>query len=127
MLGSQQLSELPDSSDQLDPYVLSLRRSALQAAELPAVRTFSSGFLLKFLRARDFDVELSLKVQPPLSLPHGLQNSSTQLRDQIHPETDLCGTLNKFVNDGNKVLMIITYLRAADRQCGVQQRPRGLT
>lgn len=32
------------------------------AGGLPGVRTFSNGFLLKFLRARDFDVELALKV-----------------------------------------------------------------
>ncbi|XP_029380994.1 alpha-tocopherol transfer protein [Echeneis naucrates] len=56
------LMELPDCSDQLQPYVLSLRQRALQASELSRVRTFSDGFLLKFLRARDFDVELSLKL-----------------------------------------------------------------
>ncbi|XP_070701228.1 alpha-tocopherol transfer protein [Pempheris klunzingeri] len=56
------LTELPDDSEQLGPYVSSLRRGALQAAELSAVRSFSDGFLLRFLRARDFDVELSLKL-----------------------------------------------------------------
>uniref|UniRef100_A0A7N6ANP8 Alpha-tocopherol transfer protein n=1 Tax=Anabas testudineus TaxID=64144 RepID=A0A7N6ANP8_ANATE len=58
----QALNELPDDSELLDPYVSSLRRRALQTRELSAVRSFSDGFLLKFLRARDFDVELSLKL-----------------------------------------------------------------
>ncbi|KAM9349808.1 alpha-tocopherol transfer protein [Symphorus nematophorus] len=61
-MNGPQLSELPDDSEQLGPSVSSLRRRALQAGELPAVRTFSDGFLIKFLRARDFDVELSLKL-----------------------------------------------------------------
>ncbi|XP_071347397.1 alpha-tocopherol transfer protein isoform X1 [Trachinotus anak] len=61
-MNGPQLSELPDDSEQLQPYVVSLRRGALQASELSAVRTLSDGFLLKFLRARDFDVDLSLKL-----------------------------------------------------------------
>ncbi|XP_041805408.1 alpha-tocopherol transfer protein [Chelmon rostratus] len=61
-MNGPQLSELPDDAEQLRPYVSSLRRGALQAGELSAVRTFSQGFLLRFLRARDFDVELSLKL-----------------------------------------------------------------
>ncbi|XP_074545111.1 alpha-tocopherol transfer protein [Halichoeres trimaculatus] len=56
------LNELPDGSEELEPFVGSLRRRALQSSELSAVRTFSDGFLLKFLRARDFDVDLSLKL-----------------------------------------------------------------
>lgn len=56
------LNELPDGSEQLEPFVSSLRRRALQSSELSAVRTFSDGFLIKFLRARDFDVDLSLKL-----------------------------------------------------------------
>lgn len=61
-MNGPQLTELPDDSEQLGPFVSSLRRRAVQASELSAVRTFSDGFLIKFLRARDFDVELSLKV-----------------------------------------------------------------
>lgn len=61
-MNGPQLSELPDDSELLDPYVSSLRRAALQATELTGVRAFSRGFLLKFLRARDFDVELSIKL-----------------------------------------------------------------
>ena len=61
-MNGPQLSELPDDAEQLGPHVSNLRRRALQASELSAVRTFSDGFLIKFLRARDFDVELALKV-----------------------------------------------------------------
>ncbi|XP_038574868.1 alpha-tocopherol transfer protein [Micropterus salmoides] len=61
-MNGPQLSELPDDSEQLRPHVSSLRRRALQASELSAVRTFSDAFLCKFLRARDFDEELSLKL-----------------------------------------------------------------
>lgn len=60
-MDGSQLSELPDQSELLAPSVSSLRRRAL-LADLSGVRTFSDGFLLKFLRARDFDVELALKV-----------------------------------------------------------------
>uniref|UniRef100_A0A3B3ZNV3 CRAL/TRIO N-terminal domain-containing protein n=1 Tax=Periophthalmus magnuspinnatus TaxID=409849 RepID=A0A3B3ZNV3_9GOBI len=57
-----ELTELADESEELVPYVSSLRRAALQAPELTGVRALSHGFLLKFLRARDFDVELALKL-----------------------------------------------------------------
>ncbi|XP_024865160.1 alpha-tocopherol transfer protein isoform X3 [Kryptolebias marmoratus] len=61
-MDGRQLSELPDDSEQLRPYVVSLRRAALQAEELQAVRSFSDGFLIRFLRARDFDTAQSLKL-----------------------------------------------------------------
>uniref|UniRef100_A0A3Q4C033 CRAL-TRIO domain-containing protein n=1 Tax=Mola mola TaxID=94237 RepID=A0A3Q4C033_MOLML len=61
-MNGPQLCELPDDSGQLRPFVNSLRRKAVQDVELSAVSTFSDGFLIKFLRARDFDVELSLKL-----------------------------------------------------------------
>lgn len=61
-MNGPQLNELPDDAEELGPHVSNLRRRALQASELSAVRTFSDGFLIKFLRARDFDVELALKL-----------------------------------------------------------------
>ena len=64
-MSEPQLCELPDDSGQLRPFVSSLRRKAEQDVEPSAVSTFSDGFLIKFLRARDFDVELSLKVSTP--------------------------------------------------------------
>ncbi|XP_060899813.1 alpha-tocopherol transfer protein [Labrus mixtus] len=56
------LIALPDGSEDFGPFLSSLRRGALQGSELPADTSFSDGFLMKFLRARDFDVELSLKL-----------------------------------------------------------------
>ncbi|XP_033838354.1 alpha-tocopherol transfer protein [Periophthalmus magnuspinnatus] len=61
-MNGPELTELADESEELVPYVSSLRRAALQAPELTGVRALSHGFLLKFLRARDFDVELALKL-----------------------------------------------------------------
>ncbi|XP_058506535.1 alpha-tocopherol transfer protein [Solea solea] len=61
-MNGPELSELPDDSPQLQPHVSELRRRALQATQLTAVSALSDGFLIKFLRARDFDVELSLKL-----------------------------------------------------------------
>lgn len=61
MSGSE-LNELPDECTELQPFVVSLRRAAGQATELAGHRALSHGFLLKFLRARDFDVELALKL-----------------------------------------------------------------
>lgn len=61
-MSGPQLNELPDESKELAPYVSSLRQAALQAPELSGLRPLSHGFLLKFLRARDFDVELALKL-----------------------------------------------------------------
>ncbi|XP_049888864.1 alpha-tocopherol transfer protein [Epinephelus moara] len=61
-MSGPQPSEFPDDWEQLERCVSVLRRRALQASELSAVRTFSDQFLIKFLRARDGDVELSLKL-----------------------------------------------------------------
>ncbi|KAM8849574.1 alpha-tocopherol transfer protein [Spinachia spinachia] len=61
-MNGAQLSEFPDDSELLRPAVSGLRRRALQAGELSAVSNFSGKFLIKFLRARDFDEDLSLKL-----------------------------------------------------------------
>lgn len=61
-MNGPELSELPDESERLQPYVSRLRQAAEQAAGGPAGPPLSDGFLIRFLRARDFDVELSLKV-----------------------------------------------------------------
>ncbi|XP_071368330.1 alpha-tocopherol transfer protein isoform X2 [Centroberyx affinis] len=72
MDGSQltgpQLNDLPDDSELLRPYVSGLRQRA-RAQLLPlCTLDFSDGFLIRFLRARDFDVELALKDSFPLKV-----------------------------------------------------------
>lgn len=62
VMNGAELSELPDESEQLRAFVSRLRQAADEAGGGPAGPPLSDGFLLKFLRARDFDVELSLKV-----------------------------------------------------------------
>lgn len=62
-MSGPELNELPDESEELEPFVSSLRRAAGQAGgALTGEAALSRGFLLKFLRARDFDVELGLKL-----------------------------------------------------------------
>ncbi|XP_056276808.1 alpha-tocopherol transfer protein [Pseudoliparis swirei] len=61
-MDAAQLGELPDDAPPLRPHVRGLRLRALRARELAAGTTFSTPFLLRFLRARDFDEELSLKL-----------------------------------------------------------------
>ncbi|XP_072296619.1 alpha-tocopherol transfer protein [Eucyclogobius newberryi] len=67
-MSGPELTELPDEAEALVPYVSSLRRAALQAPGfVPELAPdlapeLTRGFLLKFLRARDFDVELALKL-----------------------------------------------------------------
>ncbi|TNN37088.1 Alpha-tocopherol transfer protein [Liparis tanakae] len=61
-MDAAQLRELPDDAPPLRPHVRVLRLRALR--ELPAGTSFSTAFLLRFLRARDFDQELSLKWNP---------------------------------------------------------------
>lgn len=87
-MSGPQLNELPDDAEQLGGFVRRLRRSALRSGELPAAATLSDGFLLKFLRARDFDVELSLKV-----LRLFRENKSVQQPAELHQR--LAGSTQK--------------------------------
>ncbi|XP_068604881.1 alpha-tocopherol transfer protein [Brachionichthys hirsutus] len=61
-MNGSQLNGLPDDAEQLRPYLSALRSRALQSGELSESEGFSHGFLLRFLRARDFDLDLSLKL-----------------------------------------------------------------
>jgi hypothetical protein len=57
------LNSLPDDSNVVQRYLLQLRQKAQKDVIDPQDRlNWSDSFLIKFLRARDFDVELSLKV-----------------------------------------------------------------
>lgn len=104
-----QLNELPDACEELGPYVSSLRRAALQAPELAGVRALSHGFLLRFLRARDFDVELALKLllnyqrwrveSPDISSCLSPQSVLGLLQDHYH------GVLPQRDHSGSRVLL----------------------
>ncbi|XP_028327708.1 alpha-tocopherol transfer protein [Gouania willdenowi] len=54
--------EVPDESVQVGPIVVLLRSRALQSTELASAQTLSDQFLIKFLRARDLDVDQALKL-----------------------------------------------------------------
>lgn len=53
-----ELNELPDDSNVIKPYIVKLKQRARNEFDLD----FSDGFLMRFLRARDFDLELSFKM-----------------------------------------------------------------
>ncbi|CAB1317636.1 unnamed protein product [Coregonus sp. 'balchen'] len=58
-----ELNSLPDDSNFVKPYLLELRQRAQKDIIDPQESlNWSDSFLIKFLRARDFDVELSLKL-----------------------------------------------------------------
>ncbi|XP_036374534.1 alpha-tocopherol transfer protein [Megalops cyprinoides] len=57
-----ELHDLPNDSHFLKPYLLRLRQKAEQEAVLRDHLDLSDNFLIRFLRARDFDVDLALKL-----------------------------------------------------------------
>ncbi|KAG7269253.1 hypothetical protein CRUP_024176, partial [Coryphaenoides rupestris] len=59
--GSAELSFLPEDSDPVQSFVARLRLRAQRELDPLHALDLSDGFLIKFLRARDFDLELSLK------------------------------------------------------------------
>lgn len=60
-----QLSALPDHSPLLQPSLAELRRRTGAAGAPLAGRLLSDAFLLRFLRARDFDLDLAWRVRGP--------------------------------------------------------------
>ncbi|XP_068839570.1 alpha-tocopherol transfer protein isoform X4 [Capricornis sumatraensis] len=57
-----QLSALPDHSPLLQPSLAELRRRTGAAGAPLAGRQLSDAFLLRFLRARDFDLDLAWRI-----------------------------------------------------------------
>uniref|UniRef100_A0A667YU53 Tocopherol (alpha) transfer protein n=1 Tax=Myripristis murdjan TaxID=586833 RepID=A0A667YU53_9TELE len=61
VMNGSQLNDLPDDSEVLRPYISALRQRARSQLHPAGTLDFSDAFLIRFLRARDFDVELALK------------------------------------------------------------------
>lgn len=59
---SEKLNDLTDGSKLVKVYVSKLRDRAEQEANFSSELDLSEHFLVRFLRARDFDVDLSFKV-----------------------------------------------------------------
>lgn len=57
-----ELNDLPEDSNFVKPYLLKLREKAQREIDPLHILDFSDGVLIRFLRARDFDIALSLKV-----------------------------------------------------------------
>lgn len=58
----KQLNELPDHSPLVQPGLAELRRRALEAGVPQTPQPLTDAFLLRFLRARDFDLDLAWRV-----------------------------------------------------------------
>uniref|UniRef100_A0A4W4EYJ0 CRAL/TRIO N-terminal domain-containing protein n=1 Tax=Electrophorus electricus TaxID=8005 RepID=A0A4W4EYJ0_ELEEL len=56
------LNDLPTDSNRIKPYLLELRQKSENEPIIKQRLDLSDNFLIRFLRARDFDVELSLKL-----------------------------------------------------------------
>lgn len=61
-----ELNDLPLDAEQIEPYLLNLRQRAEKEPIIRPLQDLSDNFLIRFLRARDFDVELALKVRTSL-------------------------------------------------------------
>ncbi|KAK2831877.1 hypothetical protein Q7C36_016963 [Tachysurus vachellii] len=57
-----ELNDLPLDAKQIKPYLLELRHRAEKEPVIKPLLNLSDNFLIRFLRARDFDVELALKL-----------------------------------------------------------------
>lgn len=61
-VAGKQLNELPDHSPLVQPGLVELRRRAQEAGIPQTPQPLTDAFLLRFLRARDFDLDLAWRV-----------------------------------------------------------------
>ncbi|KAK1173854.1 alpha-tocopherol transfer protein isoform X1 [Acipenser oxyrinchus oxyrinchus] len=80
------LNDLPDDSPLVKPYLTKLRQRAEKEGERRYQLDLSDIFLIRFLRARDFDVDLSLKL---LINYHKWRKECPEISANLHPSTVL--------------------------------------
>ncbi|XP_006634070.1 alpha-tocopherol transfer protein isoform X1 [Lepisosteus oculatus] len=81
------LNDLPDDSSLLKPYLSRLRQKAKrEEGDKRYQMDLSDTFLMKFLRARDFDVDQSLKL---LINYHKWRNECPEISANLHPSSVL--------------------------------------
>ncbi|XP_054947113.1 alpha-tocopherol transfer protein isoform X3 [Physeter macrocephalus] len=104
-----QLSGLPDHSPLLQPSLAELRRRAGEAGARPARRPLSDAFLLRFLRARDFDLDLAWRL---LKNYYKWRAECPEISADLHPRSILgllkagyVGVLRARDPTGSKVLI----------------------
>ncbi|XP_075861389.1 alpha-tocopherol transfer protein isoform X3 [Microcebus murinus] len=104
-----QLNALPDHSPLLQPGLTELRRRALQAGVPHAPLPLSDAFLLRFLRARDFDLDLAWRL---LKNYYKWRAECPEISADLHPRSILGllkagyhGVLRSRDPTGSKVLI----------------------
>ncbi|XP_075406958.1 alpha-tocopherol transfer protein [Tenrec ecaudatus] len=105
----QQLNALPDHSPRLQPALADLRHRALEAGIPIAPRSLSDSFLLRFLRARDFDLDLAWRL---LKNYYKWREECPEISSNLHPRSILgllkagyVGVLRSRDPTGSKVLI----------------------
>ncbi|XP_054983566.1 alpha-tocopherol transfer protein isoform X2 [Sorex araneus] len=104
-----QLSALPDESPLLQPSLAELRRRAGEAELEPGPLSLTDSFLLRFLRARDFDLDLAWRL---LQNYFKWRSECPEISADLHPRSILgllkagyLGVLRARDPTGSKVLI----------------------
>ncbi|XP_064123816.1 alpha-tocopherol transfer protein isoform X3 [Loxodonta africana] len=109
LTAGQRLNALPDHSPLLQPGLAELRRRALEAGVPLAPLPLSDSFLLRFLRARDFDLDLAWRL---LKNYYKWREECPEISADLHPKSVLgllkagyLGVLRSRDRTGSKVLI----------------------
>lgn len=104
-----ELNDLPEDSSFVKPYLLKLRENVQREIDPLHNLDLSDGVLIRFLRARDFDVELSLKL---LLNYQRWQRECPEISANLHPASVLGllqnhyhGVLSHRDHSGSRVLI----------------------